>query len=394
MRIAIVRHFTGRPGGVETYAAAIEEALAGRGHDVAVFYETGDSEPDATRGPRWYAAQGEREAVAALVEWRPDVLFVQGLRSPDLEERLLSICPAVLFAHGYAGLCISGHKLHRLPATAPCTRAFGAACLALYFPRRCGGWSPLTAVDSYRREARRHRLIGRYKRVVVGSRYMADEYARHGLADLVRVLPIGLPPAVPADHVDSDRHELLFCGRLEHTKGPSVALRAAARVAALLNEPVRLAIAGAGSLEASMRTEAARLMATCAHLDVHFAGWVDSRAQAGLLARTDLLLVPSVWPEPFGLVGIEAGIHGVPAVAFDVGGIGEWLRDGVNGRLVPLTSAPLDSFARAVRECLELPAARVRALRAAARESAAAFSLSAHLDGLEAVFAAAGRTGS
>ncbi len=383
VRIAIVRHFTGRVGGAETYAAILEEALSARGHDIAVFCESGGAATDAPAEPRWYAADGEREAVEALERWRPDLLFVQGLQSPALEERLLSICPAVLFAHGYAGLCISGHKMHRVPAATPCERTFGPACLALFFPRRCGGRSPLTALSDFRVQARHRRLIARYRRIIVGSRYMADEYARHGLGHLVSLLPIPLPAVPAGERVASDHREVLFCGRLEYAKGPAIALRAAARVAAQLRVPVRLTIAGAGSLAAPLGREAEALTAACPNLDVVFAGWIDGRAQADLLARTDVLAVPSLWPEPFGLVGIEAGMRGVPAIAFDVGGITEWLRDGVNGCLVPLSPAPLDAFAAALLACLALPAARFDELRAGARQVAARFTVAAHVDGLE-----------
>ena len=43
--------------------------------------------------------------------------------------------------------------------------------------------------------------------------------------------------------------------------------------------------------------------------------------------------MPSVWPEPFGLVGIEAGCVGLPAAGFGVGGIPDWLRPGETGEL-------------------------------------------------------------
>src|SRR5205085_1729680 len=63
-----------------------------------------------------------------------------------------------------------------------------------------------------------------------------------------------------------------------------------------------------------------------------------------------LFVVSSVWPEPFGLVGPEAMRYGLPVVAFDAGGIREWLLDGENGFLVPWMDT--ERFAARVQELL------------------------------------------
>ena len=54
-----------------------------------------------------------------------------------------------------------------------------------------------------------------------------------------------------------------------------------------------------------------------------------------LLAQSDLLVLPSLWPEPFALVGLEAARHRLPVAAYAVGGIPDWLTSGENGYLAP-----------------------------------------------------------
>jgi glycosyltransferase involved in cell wall biosynthesis len=98
-----------------------------------------------------------------------------------------------------------------------------------------------------------------------------------------------------------------------------------------------------------------------------------------------VLLVPSVWPEPFGLVGVEAAQRGVPAVAFDVGGISEWLIDGVTGRLVTADPPRADAFARAIETTLRDEVAWQR-MRVACVQAVDRFAMASHLDALGEVF--------
>ena len=107
--------------------------------------------------------------------------FSHGLLDPEIEARTLHIAPAVFLAHAYYGTCISGAKMFKSPTNMPCSRTFGWPCLAHYYPRRCGGWSPITMVREFRRQSARFELLSQYKAIVTLSSHMQREYARHGL---------------------------------------------------------------------------------------------------------------------------------------------------------------------------------------------------------------------
>jgi glycosyltransferase involved in cell wall biosynthesis len=88
-----------------------------------------------------------------------------------------------------------------------------------------------------------------------------------------------------------------------------------------------------------------------------------------LYRDADLLVLPSIWQESYGLPIAEAMASGVPVVASRCGGVPELVEDGVTGRLVPRLD--LDALVHAIRDMLEDPrrlhrmgqAARLRAER-------------------------------
>ena len=167
-------------------------------------------------------------------------------------------------------------------------------------------------------------------------------------------------------------------------KGGDVLVRAVAVANRVLGTPVRLVFAGEGPEQRHWRELARALDVTAS-----FPGWVTGAGRSELVRGASIVAVPSVWPEPFGLVGLEAAAHGVPAVAFDVGGIREWLQDGVSGRLVreqasaEAMGATIASMFGTVGEIERLGEG---ALRVAAR-----LGIGAHLNILDGVFADAAR---
>ena len=73
----------------------------------------------------------------------------------------------------------------------------------------------------------------------------------------------------------------------------------------------------------------------CKELPAKFSGDVSHDQLRQLYHVSDLFILPSIYPEPFGLVNIEAGSAGLPVIASSVGGIPDVIIPIINGLLVP-----------------------------------------------------------
>jgi glycosyltransferase involved in cell wall biosynthesis len=388
MRILIANEARAGAGGVETYLAAASDGLRARGHAVALLFANSAKETGPTSIPAddaWSVTDsGLATAVDRARRWSPDVCFAHNMRELDIDQALLDAGPVVKMMHGYFGTCVSGQKAFLAPSATACSRICGPACLVHYAPRRCGRLRPLELVTNYRWAARQRSLFPRYRSMVVASGHMRDEYVAHGVAaDRVHAIPLfAAAPSMPS--VAAPPIDVLFLGRMTDLKGPSLLLDAAHRAATPLGRRISMVMAGEGPLRAVLRARSQQLDG----VEVELPGWIDAGARTALFGRARVLAVPSVWPEPFGLVGLEAAACGVPAVAFDVGGIGEWLTDGINGRLIHAGDAP--AMAEAIAGLLRDPEER-RHLADGARATAARLSPEAHFTRLERVLEAARR---
>ncbi len=379
-------------GGVETYLQRLAPEMRQHGCEVALFSENGgvDTRPPIIASndvPIWCIVElGAPAALAALRDWRPDVIYVNGIQDPAIETQLLAIAPAVFYAHVYSGTCISGRKSFRIPAFEPCDRRFGAACLAYYYPRRCGGLNPVTMWNDYRQQETRLRNLGRYRAIIVGSEHMRREYLKHGLSagsvHLVRLPITEHKSSVPSSRTAADRSvqlKLLFAGRMVFEKGAEVLLRALPIIASQVGgRSIQLDLVGEGQAKVASQILATEIMRQNSSLKIVFHPILESADLAAAFDNSDLLVVPSVWPEPFGLTGPEAGLHRVPAAAFAVGGIPEWLHDGVNGHLADAHPARPDKLAGAIAQCVR-DEPHFSQLREGAFRLASQFELSSHL---------------
>jgi glycosyltransferase involved in cell wall biosynthesis len=389
VRILIAHEAAVGGGGVESYLASVIPALVARGHAVAFLHHGPRGAQGPTRlqfdGVPHFSVQddGFHQVLERLATWQPDVCFSHNMAPLDVDEALLDRWPVVKMMHGFFGTCISSHKAHAFPSVVPCTRTFGAPCVALYGPRRCGPLRPAQAMSSLRWNNRQHALLTRYSSIVVASRYMQREYTRHGVSP-DRVITAPLFPTTSNEDGARPRPvtaTVLFAGRMTDLKGPGLLVNAMAIAAKGSSRPLKLVMAGDGP-------ERVRLiaLARARGVDASFPGWVTGADLRGLFRGASVVAVPSLWPEPFGLVGLEAALHGVPAVAFDSGGVAEWLHDGISGRLVrERTAAALGKALAAVLGDADI----LRTMEHGALEVATRMTLPMHLQQLDAAFASA-----
>jgi glycosyltransferase involved in cell wall biosynthesis len=311
MRILIVSHaFLPLLGGIETATDALARAFVRRGHQVTVATETPSD--------------------------RPDDLPYRVLRRPRPGQLLRAVADCEVCLHNNITL--------------------RAAWPLLLRPRR---WVVAHQTGLRRPDGRldladrAKRLALRFARSIAISRAVA--------ADLP--VPATIIPNPYRDDIFSlsnhgDRPwELAFVGRLVSDKGAALLLEA---MALLRREglPARLLLIGSGPEEAALRAQAATLGL---EPQIEFAGPRRGAELAGLLNQARILVVPSLWAEPFGIVALEGIACGCVVVGSERGGLPEAI--GPCGVTVPNGDAA--ALAAALARLLRDPEAAAP-LRAAA----------------------------
>jgi glycosyltransferase involved in cell wall biosynthesis len=182
------------------------------------------------------------------------------------------------------------------------------------------------------------------------------EQLRLNKVDQLAVVPLFIDPMPKATPLRSGG-PVLFSGRVVAAKGLQTFLRAAGRVEA------EIEIVGDGWWMPKARRLAAKLGMEDR---VAFRGWLTGEDLADAYRRARVVVVSSHWPEPFGIVGLEAMAHARPTIGSATGGIPEWLEDGVNGVLVAPGS--VDQLAAALTALLtDFPRAAEMGARGAER---------------------------
>jgi glycosyltransferase involved in cell wall biosynthesis len=159
----------------------------------------------------------------------------------------------------------------------------------------------------------------------------------------------GLPADLLPPNLRPRGDYLAFVGRISPEKGVDRAIE----IAGAAGMPLKIAAKVDRADEAYFRERIAPLLATPG---VKYIGEIDEREKARFLGDAAALLFPIDWPEPFGLVMIEAMACATPVVAFDRGSVREVIDHGVTGWIVGGTEEAI----RAVKPTTQLDRKAVR----------------------------------
>jgi glycosyltransferase involved in cell wall biosynthesis len=144
---------------------------------------------------------------------------------------------------------------------------------------------------------------------------------------------------------------LAFLGRISPEKGPDRAIEIATRA----GMPLKIAAKVDRADQAYWQEKIRPMIAL--HPNVEFLGEINEQDKARFLGDAAALLFPIDWPEPFGLVMIEAMACGTPVIAFRRGSVPDILEDGMSGFIVDT----IGQAAAAAEQVASLDRASVRA---------------------------------
>jgi glycosyltransferase involved in cell wall biosynthesis len=362
-------------GGVATHVRLAAAALAAAGHRVHVLYRNpsdGVSEPGVTIE---LMKTGPDAAMEQLLAFRPDVVHFHAFNDIEIERRALAEFPATKTLHMF-DYCPSGTKFHHA-LDRNCTVRTSIACVPRQAYLRCTlSKRPSVWWRQYRLASALNEHNRAFERVIVASQFVKDEAVRTGY-DAAQIDVVPYFTALDAGSHPPRPNHVLFAGRLTREKGVDFLFDALAR----LTGEWTCTVVGDGMAAADLRAHAARRGFTGR---VTFAGWLAGRALADEFANASVVAVPSRWPEPFGIVGLEALAHRRPVVAFRVGGIPEWLDDGESGFAV----TPFDTaaFGGRLQRLLDHPAEAAAMGRAGRARVERDFHAGAHLRRLVPIY--------
>jgi glycosyltransferase involved in cell wall biosynthesis len=336
MRVLHICDYYQPLGGTEYYILNISRSLEASGHNVSVIYgKKNDEHSLLSERPSYYVPEilsfaktldvGIVNKLQHILELEsPDIIYIHNISNYALATWLNKNKPLVRYIHDQRICCPKGDKMFSFQGRL-CNSPCGVACVLNSYTRLCMPGFPLFWTRKFLHILHEMQAFRQIKSIVA-SAYMRQFLVSNRFSgNNIFVNPYFC--SFEGYESQSFGNTILFIGRLERAKGVQYLIKSMKWWPGSL----RLIIIGSGKYEHKLK-QLSRKMKIDSRID--FLGALPNTEVAQYYAHCLCVAVPSIWGEPFGIIGLEAMCHSKPVIAFNVGGIPEWLVDGKTGFLV------------------------------------------------------------
>jgi glycosyltransferase involved in cell wall biosynthesis len=337
MKILMVTDYGNMYGGAETYMFTLKKYLENDGNTVAVL--TSNIIPKISENKCTFKCENYKQSKIiykifninaylkirkVIKKFRPDIVHLHNFLycgTPSILAVLKNI-PTVMTVHDYAITCPNTIRVDYYNEL--CMSSFGRICLE----KNCSN----RRIYYYRRIKMMilKRLLRNVNLFIAPSNFMSNVLNINNIVPIIKLnysIDLSL---FSSEKTEMTENNILFIGRIAKEKGIEYLLAAMPRILKDISD-AKLLIAGDGN-EKNNLIKMTEQLNIGRH--VEFLGAIPPEKTPDLYQKANIVVVPSTWPEVFGIVGLEAMAMGKVVIGSDIGGIPEWLEHGKTGFLV------------------------------------------------------------
>ncbi|MCL0063182.1 glycosyltransferase family 4 protein [Peptococcaceae bacterium] len=347
MKILIVNDKYGEFGGTEEYINSFANSFAKFGHEIAVIYGkkypkdfTNNSIVSELCLPILHARNianahnltNELREIKNFIEsFKPDIIYVHNI----LDHRIISSIKeakrgkVIWYCHDHYFYCLTELKIID---DKPCNFVFSDTCIKNISDGRCLKRYGLPD-DIHSLFEERKKLLesaSLFDHTIVISEYMKQTLLKN-MPFLTKISLVPRQVKIP-EKVSRAYDYVLFAGRFVKEKGVHHAIEAMCFVT---SKNIKLVIVGSGDESYMKRcAQLALELKKASNVNIEFVGSVPHEKMTHFYSKANVVVMPSIFPEPFGMVAAESLAHAVPVVAYDSGGISSTVINNKTGFLV------------------------------------------------------------
>ena len=319
-------------GGIDNYLNLLLPELVKYRVEIEILSK-GENSSKTVNGITVITRNNDIDIISYLNKKKPDIIHIHEWPSLSTlrKKYFRNFNPKLItHHHGYSFICPGTELFFRKQKTS-CSTEFGLSCIFRAYINHCQLSRKIKSIiDAYCRVMKNKNLLNEIDLSIADSTFVLDKLINFGLSNS-KTTYLNYFTDIKIDKISEPYiGQLLYIGRFIENKGIEILFDAVAILPDSCKWSIKLM--GEGYYKKYLIDYAKSLNI---YDKIEFIPWQRNKNKINVIKESDILIVPSIWDEAFGIVGIEAMACAKPVVAFNVGGISDWLTDSYNGFLIP-----------------------------------------------------------